>query len=176
LISPFFQFCDSCLKAESFEEVDFSSILLEHDRYCITKNKFQAEIPLFLVVQNKRKSELDSSDSKDDTKKKRHKVPKGDKDDKDKSHYKDLGNMVKNQHPVNEWKVTGGKYKKTFTKEIMASTPAFNESGIITCNKWHVQGFCYEKCDCKATHRPFVSAAHRTAYNKWVKEQKARVP
>jgi hypothetical protein len=34
----FFQFCDSCLKADSLEEVDFGSIALDNDRYNITKH------------------------------------------------------------------------------------------------------------------------------------------
>jgi hypothetical protein len=171
----FFQFCDSCLKAESFEDVNFAAISLEHDRYCITRNTFPADLPPFLVLQQKCKSELEPADSDEESKKKRGKVEK-DKDEKDKSNYKDLGNMVKNQNPVNDWKVVGSKYKKVFTKEIMAQTPAFNEQGLITCNKWHVQGFCYEKCDRKASHKPFTSATHRAAYDKWVKEQKAKAP
>jgi hypothetical protein len=170
----FFQFCDSCLKAESFEDVNFAAICLDHDRYCITRNTFQAEIPPFLVLQQKRKSDIDADSDEESKKLKRLKTK--DKEDKEKHHYRDLGNMVKNPHPVNEWKVVGSKYKKTFPKEVMATTPAFNESGLITCNKWHVQGFCFEKCDRKASHRPFVSAAHRTAYDSWVKDQKARVP
>jgi len=173
----FFQFCDSCLKAETFEDVDFSAISLEHDRYCITKNKFQADIPPFLVIQSKRKSELENSDSEDEAKKKRRKLAlEKEKEEKDKAHYKDLGNMVKNQQQVNEWKVLGGKYKKVFTKEVMASTPAFNEAGLITCNKWHIQGFCFEKCDRRASHKPFASASHKAAYDKWVKEMKAKAP
>jgi hypothetical protein len=53
---------------------------------------------------------------------------------------------VKDQNPVNEWKVVGTKNKKTFTKDVMANTPAFNETGLMTCNKWHVQGLYYKKC------------------------------
>ena len=123
----------------------------------------------------KKKSDSDGKDSDEEAKKKCLKLAK-EKKEKDKSNFRDLGNMVKNPHPVNEWKVVGSKYKKTFPKEVMATTPAFNESGLITCNKWHVQGFCFEKCDRKASHRPFVSAAHRTAYDSWVKDKKARVP
>jgi len=78
----FFQFCDSCLKADSFEDVNFSVISLDHDRYCITRNSFQAELPPFLVLQHKRKSELESSDSEEETRKKKTKTTK-DKEDKD---------------------------------------------------------------------------------------------
>jgi hypothetical protein len=77
---------------------------LEHDQYCITRNTFKADLPPYLVLQQKRKSELDPADSDEESKKKRGKVEK-DKDEKDKSNYKDLGNMVKNQNPVNDWKV-----------------------------------------------------------------------
>jgi hypothetical protein len=126
-------------------------------------------------LQHKRKSDLDSSDSEEEIRKKKTKTTK-DKDEKDKSNFRDLGNMVKNQNQVQDWKVTGAKYKKVFTKETMASTPAFNETGLITCNKWHVQGFCYEKCERKASHKPFSSATHKAAYDKWVKEQKAKAP
>ena len=171
----FFQFCDSCLKAASFDDVNFAAVSLEHDRYCITRNTFQADLPPFLVLHNKRKSELEKDDSDVDSKKKRNKTNK-DKDDKDKTHYKELGNMVKNPSQVLDWKVIGSKYKKVFTKEVMASTPVFNESGLITCNKWHVQGFCYEKCERRASHKPFTSVACKAAYDKWVKEQKAKAP
>jgi hypothetical protein len=169
----FFQFCDSCLKAESFDDVNFSVISLEQDRYGITRNSFQADLPPFLVLQQKKKNEQDNSDSEEEPRKKRSKI---DKDERDKSNFRDLGGMVKNQNQVQEWKVLGSKYKKIFNKELMASTPAFNETGLITCNKWHVQGFCYEKCERKASHKPFSSATHKAAYDKWVKEQKAKAP
>jgi len=119
-----------------------------------------------LVIQQKRKSDLDASDSDEDSRKKHLKLSK-EKDEKDKSNYKDLGNMVKNQNQVSKWKVVGSKYKKTFTREIMASTPAFKESGLITCNKWLVQGFCYKKCNGKTSHKPFSSTIHKSAYDKW---------
>ncbi len=54
------------------------------------------------------------------------------------------------------------------TKNVMANTPTFNETGLITCNKWHAQGFCYEKFEQKATHKPFTSASHKSAYDKRV--------
>jgi len=171
----FFQFCDSCLKAASFDDVDFSLISLENDRYGITRNTFQANVPAYLALLQKRKSDSDGEDSDEEAKKKRLKLAK-EKEEKDKSNFRDLGNMVKNPNQVNEWKVLGSKYRKAFTKEVMTSTSAFNETGIITCNKWHIQGFCFEKCDRKATHKAFTSITHRTAYDKWVKEQKAKVP
>jgi len=77
--------------------------------------------PIFLhfwFYNKKRKSVLEPADSDEESKKKRGKVEK-DKDEKDKSNYKDLGNMVKNQNPVNDWKVVGSKYKKVFTKEMV---------------------------------------------------------
>jgi hypothetical protein len=177
----FFQFCDSCLKADSLEEV--GSIALDNDRYNITRNTFQACVPAYLAIQQKWKAEDDLEDSEDKTKKRCHKLLK-EKEEKDKFQIKDLGNMVKNPNPVAEWKVEGEKYKKTFTKDVMTTVPAFNKTGLVTCNKWHVQGYCFKKCERKATHKPFVSATHkpfvsathRSAYDKWVKEQKAKNP
>lgn len=96
----FFQFCDFCLKAEAFEDVNFTSISLETDRYHITKNTFQANKPYHLAVQQK-KTGYDLEGSDKEIKKKRQKLPK---EDKYKSHYEDLGNMVKNQNPVSNWK------------------------------------------------------------------------
>jgi ribosomal protein L28 len=40
----FFQLGNSCLKANSFEDVLFGAISLENDRYGITRNTFQANI------------------------------------------------------------------------------------------------------------------------------------
>jgi len=77
---------------------------------------------------------------------------------------------------VADWKGEGRKNKKTFTKEVMLNTPAFKGTGLVTCNKWHVQGYCFEKCNRKATHKPFVPAPHMSVYDKWVKEQKAKNP
>jgi len=171
----FYQFCDSCLKAESFDEVDFAAVPQDHERFCITKNTFQANIPSYLVAHQKRKSEIDQEESEDEAGRKRQKTQK-DKDDKDKSKYRDLGNMVRNQAQVPDWKIVGQKYKAHFTKEVMSTTPPFNDSGTITCNKWHLQGFCYEKCERKSTHKPFSSASHKTAYDKWVKDQKSKMP
>jgi hypothetical protein len=41
--------------------------------------------------------------------------------------------MVKNPNPVAEWKVEGRKYKKMSTKDLLINTPAFNETGLVTC-------------------------------------------
>ncbi len=90
-----------------------------------------------MVLLQKRKPDSDVEDSDEEAKKKRLKLVKK-KDDKDKSNFRVLGNMVKNLNQVNQLKIIGSKYKKMFTKEVMASTPAFNETGLITCNKWHV--------------------------------------
>jgi len=169
----FFQFCDSCLKADSFADVDFAVVSLEHEHHGITRNTFRANISAYLAIQQKRKVESDIEESKEETKKKRLKK---EKEDSNKFKHRDLDNMVRNPNPSNDWKVVGAKYKKHFTKEVTASTPAFNETGLITCNKWHIQGFCYEKCERKASHKAFSSATHKATYDKWVKEQKAKMP
>ncbi len=47
-----------------------------------------------------------------------------DKDkDKDKTPYRDLGTMVKNPQAVQDWIITGIRYKSIFTKKVIASTP-----------------------------------------------------
>jgi hypothetical protein len=171
----FFQLCDSCLKANSFEDINFGAISLESDRYGITRNTFQANIPGYLVLLQKRKSDSDAEDGNKEAKKKHLKLAK-EKEERDKSNYNDLGNMVKNLNQVNDWKIIGSKYKKIFTKEAMTSTPALNKSGVTTYNKWHIQSFCFEKCERKATHKAFLSAPHKAAYDKWVKELKAKIP
>jgi hypothetical protein len=72
----FFQFCDSCLKAESMEEVDFGSIALDNDHYNITRNTFQACVPAYLANRQKRKAEDDLEDNEDETKKRHRKLLK----------------------------------------------------------------------------------------------------
>jgi hypothetical protein len=47
----FFQFCNSCLKAESLDDVNFGSIMLDNDCYAITRNNFQACMPAYLALQ-----------------------------------------------------------------------------------------------------------------------------
>jgi len=100
----FFQLCDSCLKANSFEDINFGAISLESDRYGITRNTFQANIPGYLVLLQKRKSVSDAEDGNKEAKKKHLKLAK-EKEERDKSNYNDLGNMVKKLNQVNDWKV-----------------------------------------------------------------------
>ena len=61
---------------ESFDNVNFSAISLEYDRYGIMRNTFQAELPPLLVIQQKSKIELDANDSDDEAGKKRLKLTK----------------------------------------------------------------------------------------------------
>ncbi len=84
--------------------------------------------------------------------------------------------MVKNTQGVQDWFLPGAKYKALFTRDVIGSTPPFNDSGLITCNKWHVRGFCYKKCTRKGSHKKFESNAHKTAYGTWVKALKAKAP
>lgn len=55
-------------------------------------------------------------------------------------------------------------------------TPPFNDTGLITCNKWHIRGFCYEKCDRRGSHKKFESISHKTAFDSWVKALKNKAP
>jgi len=167
----FFNLCDVCFRATNIEDVDFGRNCLSHLRDDIVGNRFHEGMPVYLLAPNKGKRELDEEET-DDAKiiKKRQK----DKDGKDK--FKDLGNMIKNTQAVQDWILAGHKYKQIFTREIIGATPPFNDSGLITCNKWHVRGFCYEKCERKGSHKKFESASHKSAYDAWIKALKAKAP
>jgi len=84
---------------------------------------------------------------------------------------KDLGSVVKNQDFVSAWDCKAN-YKQIFTAKVIRTTPAFNSSGLITCNKWHAQGHCFDKCDRKASHKSFPDETHKQAYAKWIKKLK----
>jgi len=80
-----------------------------------------------------------------------------------------------NPTPVKDWLVTKN-YRKIFHKGVNKSTPPFNATGDITCNKWNLQGYCFEKCERKGTHRNFLDDSLKQAYAKWVKEVKDKSP
>jgi hypothetical protein len=173
----FYQLCDACLRAKSIDDVDFSQICLNTKHFDILQNCFQANKPIYLVSNRKKHRDDDEKLLDNLIQKKAKAQDQKDKDkDKDKFPYRDLGAMVKNPHSVQDWILPGTKYKNIFTKVVIANTPAFNDSGLVTCNKWHVRGFCYEKCDRKNSHKKFDSASHRTTYDKWIKELKAKSP
>jgi len=48
--------------------------------------------------------------------------------------------------------------------------------GDITCNKWHLQGHCFEKCEQKSAQRNFTDDSLKQAYAKWAKEVKDKSP
>ena len=50
---------------------------------------------------------------------------------------------------------TEKNYRKIVTLDIITTTPKFNNENLITCNKGHAQGSCFENCDCKRTHKAF---------------------
>ena len=124
---------------------------------------------VYLIAANNPKHELEEDEHEDSGRAKK-KV----KEPKDKDKFKDLGQMVKNNQAVQEWIMPGFKYKAIFTKETIGATPPFNDTGLITCNKWHVRGFCYEKCDRRNSHKKFESAAHKTTYDTWIKLLKSQ--
>ncbi len=173
----FFKLCDACLRAKTIDDVDFGQICLSTKRSDILQNCFQANKPVYLL-SNAKKGRDDEEKELDDLIRKKIKLndDKNKDKDKDKNNYRDLGNIVKNPNAVQDWILTGIKYKALFSKDVIANTPAFNDSGLITCNKWHVHGFCYEKYDRKSSHKKFESAPHKAAYDKWVKELKAKNP
>jgi hypothetical protein len=179
----FFQLCDACLRAKSIEDVDYSQICLSTKRSDILQNCFQAHKPVYLITNPKKTRDEDEQELDDLIRKKiklneqKDKNKDKDKDkDKDKYQYRDLGTMVKNPNAVQDWILTGVKYKEIFTKEVISTTPAFNDSGLITCNKWHVRGFFYERCDRRSSHKKFESASHKSAFDKWIRDLKAKNP
>jgi len=156
----------------SIHDVDYGKSCLSHLRDDILGNRFHEGLPVYLLSDQKSKRDPDESDPID-----LGKNPKKQRDAKDgKEKYKDLGEMVKNTQAVQDWILPGGKYKLLFTKDVISSTPPFHDSGLITCNKWHVRGFCYEKCDRKNSHKKFESNSHRIAYDAWIKTLKAKLP
>ncbi len=168
----FYQLCDSCLRATQPEDVDFSLISLNTKRFDILQNCFQANKPSYLVTFKPPPASIDDDDKFQDGEGKKKKA----KVDKDKDYQpKDLGNIIKNPNTVKEWIVTKN-YKLIFNKGINRNTPPFNDAGLITCNKWHIQGYCFEKCDRKATHKNFPNDSLKQAYGKWVKEVKDKSP
>jgi hypothetical protein len=129
-------------------------------------------MPDYLVVPGNNKHDLDKDDQEvPNGKKKRLKDQK-----ENKEKFKDLGEMVKNNQVVQDWILPGNKHKAIFTKEVISMTPPFNDTGLITCNKWHIRGFCYEKCDRRGSHKKFESISHKTAFDSWVKALKNKAP
>jgi len=145
----FFNLCDVCFRASTIHDVDFGRVCLSNLRDDIVGNRFHEGMPVYLIGPSKKRDleDEDQGDGKNDKKK-----VKDAKDNKD-NRFKDIGDMVKSNQAVQEWIMTGAKYKAIFTKEVIGTTPPFNDSGLITCNKWHVRGFCYEKCDRRGSHK-----------------------
>jgi hypothetical protein len=131
------------------------SIVLSGKRLDILQNCFQANKPVYLTLPPKKNHGLEGDDTEDKDGKKKTKWLKGRGGRNDGRRFIDLGNMVRNASPVADWKIQGQKYKQFFTPAVTATTPHFNASGLVTCNTWHCQGFCYEKCKCKASHKNF---------------------
>jgi len=169
----FFQFCESCLKASKPEDINYSKILLENKRQEILQNCFQANKPVYLLT-NKHPPPSPDSTEKDQDKNGRGKRFKKEKDGQQGGEI-DLGKAVTNTNPVKEWLVTKN-YRKIFHKGVNKFTPPFNAAGDTTCNKWHLQGYCFEKCDRKATHKAFSDEAIKQANAKWIKEVKEKSP
>jgi hypothetical protein len=152
--------------------VDFGKVCLSNLRDDILCNQFHEGMPTYLITANNSKRELEESGVKEGGK-----VTKKLKDGKDtKDKYKDLGETVKNNQTNQDWVLPGAKYKALFTKDVNSCTPPFNDTGLITCNKWHIRGFCYEKCEQRLSHKKFDCANHKSAYDTWIKSLKAKLP
>jgi hypothetical protein len=166
----FYQFCDSCLKSKTPDDLDYSIISLHSKRFDIIQNCFQANKPAYLVAPKPIQVDSDDEGKERESRKKKPKLEK----DKDYQN-KDLGSLVKNPNPIKEW-IISKNYRHIFNRHVNRLTPPFNDSGLIACNKWHLQGYCFEKCDRKASHKDFTSDSHKSAYLKWVKETKEKSP
>jgi len=69
----FFQFCDSCIRATSPENVDYSLISLHNKRFDILQNCFQANKPAYLISS---KPTLMDSDDDDKSREKENRKKK----------------------------------------------------------------------------------------------------
>ena len=161
----FYQFAASCQSANSPEEVNFGVLSLHHKRAEIEQLSFHANLPTFLISSHKPTQKRTKADEDED-----EPLPKGPKKPKTRE-TKDLGSIVKNQDFVSAWDCKA-IYRQLFTSKVIRTTPAFNASGVITCNKWHAQGHCFEKCDRKASHRNFQDETFKQVYAKWLKKLK----
>jgi len=61
----FFQLCDACLRAQSIEDVEFSSIILSGKRLDILQNCFQANKPAYLTLPPKKSHGLEGDNTED---------------------------------------------------------------------------------------------------------------
>ncbi len=166
----FFNLCDFCFRAVSIEDVDYGKTCLSHLRDDIFGNRFHEGMPTYLLAPRKR--ELEDEDQHGD----KQGIKKYKDTKEHENQVKDLGEMVKNTQAVQDWILPGQRYKTIITKEVIGTTPPFNDSGLVTCNKWHLRGFCYEKCERRGSHKKFESASHKTAYDSWMKALKAKAP
>jgi hypothetical protein len=149
----FFQFCDSCIRSTSPKTVDYSLISLHNKRFDILQNCFQANKPAYLIPTKAIHADSDDDEKSRGCENKKKKL-KSDKDKDPQGGQKDLGSLIRNPNPYKDW-VCSRNYRLIFHKGVNRSTPPFIVSGIITCNKWHIQGHCFKKCKRKATHKDF---------------------
>jgi hypothetical protein len=96
----FFQFCDSCIRASSPDDVDFSLISLHNNCFDIIQNCFQANKPAYLIPSKPATVDSDDDDRSRgrDNKKKKVKLEK-DKDKDPPGGPKDLGSLIRNPNP-----------------------------------------------------------------------------
>jgi hypothetical protein len=161
------QVLGSCLVSKEPEDIEWDLLCQAAKRADIRQNCFQANLPAYLV-----KSKKITEDSDDDEPvPKKHK--KGGKPQSEK--HKALGEMIINSKRNMEWDCKG-KYHKIFKGKVISETPPFNNTGLITCNKWHVQGRCFKECARKDSHKPFADENCKKDYDAWVKDLKAKNP
>jgi len=108
-------------------------------------------------------SDEDEKDKGRESRKKRLRVDKDNKDKDGPGGNKDLGSLIRNLNPNKDWICTRN-YRLIFHRGVNKFTPPFNEAGQTTCNKWHIQGRSFEKCERKMTHKDFLNDALKQAY------------
>jgi hypothetical protein len=146
-------------------------ISLHSKRFDIIQNCFQANKPAYLISSTPSPIDTEDDQRQNDCENKKKKLKWDKEKEKDQQGGKDLGALIRNPNTNKDWICTRN-YRLIFNKGVNRSTPPFNDSGITACNKWHLQGHCFEKCERKATHKDFPNDTFKSAYSKWVKEVK----
>ena len=160
-----YQFLNSCMTSKASENVAFDMVSLRNKCFDIVQNCFIANKPAYLCCT---RTAFDDSDSLNQS----CPAKKLKQNGREKQNESQLGAVVRNSNFNNTWDCRQG-YRRTFTREVIATTPPFNDAGTIVCNKWHTQGRCFEKCERRSTHRPFTDDTLKKNYAAWVKECKA---
>jgi hypothetical protein len=79
--------------------------------------------------------------------------------------------MVRNENQFDQFKLKENEnYRNTFTgREKASKRPLFDKKQI--CPKWNIQGFCFEDCNMKESHKAHsdYSQAQKENFRDWMK-------